>query len=359
MRPDAVAQGAGFGVAFEWDIPLLDGYPYKFLENVSSNPGVTHFSGCDTPEITRELRAMQPDAVVVNGWVVKTCLQTLWACKKLGIPCLVRGEANDRRQRSWWKRLGQRVLVQQYAACLYIGQANRDFYERRGVVAASLFPAPYCIDNELFRRRAEVLRGNRKSLRAKWHIRPDSTCFLYCGKFENKKHPIELVKSFAEARVFEGNLHLLMVGDGNLRASCEDLADALDLPLTFTGFLNQTEIVAAYVASDCLVLPSDAGETWGLVVNEAMACGRPAIVSDRVGCAPDLVRPGITGDVFPFGDWAALSEMLACYAADGPRLRKMGREAHKQMGEYSPQAAAEGMRLAIARVLDRRGMAGS
>ncbi len=85
MIPDSAAQGSGFGVEFEWDIPLLAGYQYQVLENVAATPSVVQFSGCDTPGIFQGLKEMQPDAVIVNGWVVKTCLQALWACKRLGI----------------------------------------------------------------------------------------------------------------------------------------------------------------------------------------------------------------------------------------------------------------------------------
>ena len=112
MIPDAAAQGAGFGVQFEWDIPLLDGYQYQVLNNIAPMPSVTRFSGCDTPGIFEVLKALRPDAVIVNGWVVKTCLQALWACKRLGIPCLVRGEANNLRARPAWKRWLQRLLGQ-------------------------------------------------------------------------------------------------------------------------------------------------------------------------------------------------------------------------------------------------------
>ena len=104
MLPDAAQQGAGCGVPFEWDVPLRDGYRSEVLENRAKHPSVTAFSGCDTPGIEERLRVLRPDAVLVNGWVVKTCLQALWACKRLGIPCLVRGEANLLRPRAGWKR---------------------------------------------------------------------------------------------------------------------------------------------------------------------------------------------------------------------------------------------------------------
>jgi glycosyltransferase involved in cell wall biosynthesis len=125
--------------------------------------------------------------------------------------------------------------------------------------------------------------------------------------------------------------------------------------VTFTGFLNQSEIARAYVAADLLVLPSDAGETWGLVVNEAMACGRPAIVSDLVGCGPDLVVEGETGWRFPCGNVEALAAALARAAADAPRLVAMGAAAQRRvLSAYSVERAVAGTLAACEHVLRAR-----
>ncbi|QDV43157.1 GDP-mannose-dependent alpha-(1-6)-phosphatidylinositol dimannoside mannosyltransferase [Stieleria neptunia] len=346
MLPDAAAQGAGFGVEFEWDIPLLEGYEYDVLENVSTNPGLTHFRGCDTPGIKDELRRREIDVVIVNGWVVKTCIQTLRACNQMQIPCIVRGEANRLRRRPWWKRMLQRQLVRRYDAYLPIGKANREFYRSYGIDEERMFDSLYCIENERFARISESTEDDRQSFRRRWNLPEDSVCFLFCGKFEAKKHPFELVESFSRAfrSGKESNrMHLLMVGDGELRLRCERLAAEHNLPVTFTGFLNQSEIVASYTAADCLVLPSDHGETWGLVVNEAMACGRPAIVSDQVGCRDDLIIEGETGFSFAFGNWDQLASLLQRASGDEVDLRKMGAAACRRIADYSPKNAAEGI----------------
>jgi len=347
MLPSAKAQGTGFGVDFEWDVPLLEGFEYKVLENISKDPSVANFSGCDTPGVFKQLKVLKPDAVIVNGWVVKTCLQTLWACKRLGIPCLVRGEANNLRKRPAWKRLLQRILVNQYSACLYIGEENRLFYRSHGVSEKKLFPSRYCVENERFEQAERLVSDQVNSLRGKWNIPDDATCYLYCGKFEHKKHPLELLSAFQKVCASAKNLHLLMVGDGELRVRCEAYAVQHELPVTFTGFLNQSEIVQAYVASDCLVLPSDAGETWGLVVNEAMACGLPAIVSDLAGCAPDLVVSGQTGQVFSFGGWDGLSELMIALGKDKTSVSILGANARARVQSYSPEAAAKGIASAV------------
>ncbi|WP_436714934.1 glycosyltransferase family 4 protein [Roseiconus lacunae] len=346
MVPDASRQGVGFGIDFEWDIPLLEGYDYEVLQNVSKCPSVVNFSGCDTPRIAQTLLDQQIDAVVVNGWVVKSCLQTLRACRRNKLPCIVRGESNHLRPRPWWKRLAQRKLVRQFDAYLSIGNANREFYQSYGVTDHSLFDARYCVENERFFEASASLRGQRTELRRSWGVPPGATCFLFCGKFEAKKHPIELLHSFREAYLSNHSdrpIYLLMVGDGELRSECEQIVKRYRLPVTFTGFLNQSEIVASYIASDCLVLPSDHGETWGLVVNEAMACGMPAIVSSQVGCQSDLVRDHETGFVFDFGDWPMLTRVILEAASDRSRLRQLGQAAQTLIGDYSPSSAADGI----------------
>jgi len=93
------------------------------------------------------------------------------------------------------------------------------------------------------------------------------------------------------------------------------------------------------------VLPSDAGETWGLVVNEAMACGRPAIVSDQVGCAPDLVLNGNTGFIFPFGDRTALANALQQLIEDPALLARLGTRA-------ASHVAIAGVDRAVAATID-------
>ena len=111
---------------------------------------------------------------------------------------------------------------------------------------------------------------------------------------------------------------------------------------SFAGFLNQSELPAAYTAADVLVLPSDGGETWGLVVNEAMACGLPAIVSDAVGCAPDLIEEGKTGFTHPMGDSAALAQCLMRLAEMRRHNIDFSTALSQKLIKYSVKAAVEG-----------------
>lgn len=350
MIPNAIQQGVGFGVAFEWDEPLLEGYPYQVLRNVATEPSVTSFGGCDTPELYQIIsRTTVPrwDAVMVNGWVVKTCLQALLASRLAGVPCIVRGESNAMRRRVVWKKWIHRLLLAQYARALYIGKSNHEFYRLSGVPESRLSFGPYGVDNVKFADAAAKFRPCQSLLRVKWGIHEYAFCVLFSGKLIEKKRPMDLLEALrmvVNAEKIKGQrpIQLLMAGDGDLRAKCEAYVRAHNLPVTFAGFLNQKEMPKAYAAANCLVLPSDDGETWGLVVNEAMASGLPVIVSDRVGCHPDLVESGVTGFVFPFGKIEALAERIMEMMQRDDGGAALGRTAQERVGAYSVDRLVQG-----------------
>ncbi len=348
MLPDSAQQGAGFGVPFAWDVPLLEGYRHEVLNNRARHPSVMNFSGCDTPGIYRRLRGDRPDAVLVNGWVVKTCLQTLWACRRLGIPCLVRGEANRLRPRAGWKSILHRLLLRQYAAFLAIGSANRDFYRFHGCREDRIFWTPYAVDNDFFAAQAAARAGQEAALRTAFGIPPGACVFLFAGKLEEKKHPLDLLEavSLLPADV-RARTHVLVAGDGPLRGACERLARDKQLPVLFAGFLNQSRLPDAYAAADVLVLPSDAGETWGLVVNEAMASGRPVVVSRAAGCCADLVVEGETGHAFAAHDLHGLASILGGYPREPTRAARQGRSAECHIRRFCYAEIMNGLRQAL------------
>ena len=348
LLPDAAQQGVGFGVGFQWDIPLLDGYRWELLPNAAKTPSLGAFGGCDTPEVGRVLRDWRPDAALLTGWQSRMLVQAWWACVRLGIPRIIRGESNHLAPRPAWKQFGHRLWLKGFDRFLAIGQANRAFYREAGIPAGRIHDCPYFIDNQRFATAAAELRSRRAELRRDWGIPAEAVCFLFSGKLIPKKHPLDLLRALGQAVRSGARAHALMVGSGELLEPARALVERERLPVTFAGFLNQSEIVRAYVAADCLVLPSDTGETWGLVVNEAMACGLPALVSDQVGCGPDLILEGETGGLFPMGDVAVLAARLAEFAADPARLPAMGERARRRvLADYSVERAVEGTLAAV------------
>lgn len=348
MIPDAAQQGGGFDVPFMWDVPLLDGYEYQVLKNRARRPSVSSFLGCDTPDIYSHLQRNRPDAVLVNGWVAKTCLQALWACKRLHIPCLVRGEANLLRPRPWWKHRLHRRLMRHYDGWLAIGSANRDFYRFHQCPEERIFWAPYAVDNHFFEVQAATFQGRQKEWRAHVGVPAEPVLLLFVGKLIGKKRPQDILAAVAQLPAeWKAKVHVLFAGDGPLRAECERQARARHLPVTFAGFLNQSQLPRAYAAADVLVLPSDAGETWGLVVNEAMASGRPAVVSRSVGCCADLMVENRTGHSFECGDIAALAHILAGYARAPESARQQGLAAMEHIRGFRLDVTVTGIMEAL------------
>lgn len=344
LRPDAVQQGIGFDVPFLWDTPLLEGYPSALLRNIARNVGL-NFSGCDTPEIADIIASREFDAWIINGWRVKSDWQAIRACWRCKVPMLVRGDSHLIDSKAVPLRIAKRLILgrwlPRFNRYLTVGKLNEDYYEFYGADPKRFFPVRHFVDNERFASQAELARLRRPELRSRWGMGKEAVVFIFAGKFIEKKRPMDAILAIALLHSQGLPVHLLMVGDGKLRLRCEQYCREKNLPVSFTGFLNQGEIAEAYVASDVLVVPSGYAETWGLVVNEALSCGLPAIVSDRVGCWPDLVKPSTTGAIFPVTDVTALAEAMKPYAEAVSLAREHGANASKHVGNYSVIAAAD------------------
>jgi glycosyltransferase involved in cell wall biosynthesis len=352
-QPDPAVQGIGFGRAFAWDVPLLEGYPWQTLANRRRRPALGQFFGSDAPSFTM-LRELQPDAVLVTGWQQWPLVQAVVACRRLGIPAIVRGESNNLRRRPVWTAAMHRVWMRQFAAFLAIGSLNRDFYLRAGVPPDRIVDCPYFVDNDRFVADADRLMSSRDVIRHRWGIAEATTVFAFVGKLQPKKRPLDLIEAAVIAHRRGAPVHVLIVGTGELEAELRAATETAGVPATFAGFLNQSAIAEAYVACDALVLPSDEGETWGLVVNEAMACGRPAVVSDRVGCGPDLIRDGETGHRFACGNRDALATLLARLAANRDELAAMGARARCHVTTlFSVDKAVAAVKTALAVASER------
>lgn len=326
----ALRHDPGFGQSISWDIDLLGGYDHSFV-GARTSPDQSSFSWLRLVEnIASKARADGVTTLWLQGWQVAAYWQAVWQARRQGLDLWLRAETNLRStgmgRLSIPKSWAQSLYIQQFHKLLYIGEANKRFFLDRGAAPERLAFAPYCIDNQRFRSQALSLRSERAELRKRWSIPTDAFCVLFVGKLIGKKRPLDLVSAVASigAKAQGRPVHILFVGSGELegavREACNVVYDAgglnfkkpkLDRPdASFAGFLNQSEIVAAYVAADCLILASEATETWGLVVNEALACGLPVTVSDASGCSEDLVRPFRPDLCFPLGNIPAIEASI-------------------------------------------------
>jgi glycosyltransferase involved in cell wall biosynthesis len=350
---DAERQGRGFGVPFQWDIPVLDGYRWRVLRTTRYAGGPWGRALANAPSCVERLG---PDVLLLTGWQTLPLIQLLSAARRMGVATLMRGESNALRPRNPLVHRLHRWMFERVDGFLVIGRANRALYEGHGIAAERLFDAPYFVDNDRFAGEAFRWRESRDELRATLGIPPGAACFLFVGKFERKKHPEHVVAALGALRRRRPDLkaHALFVGAGALAAEVRALASREGISATFAGFMNQTEMPKAYVAADALVLASDYGETWGLVVNEAMACGLPAVVSDRVGCGPDLIEAGVTGSSYPFGNVDAMVEVLQQWVDKPDQTRRMGRAAAERVRcRYTVGQSVAGVIEAVTAVMQR------
>jgi glycosyltransferase involved in cell wall biosynthesis len=335
----------GFRVPISWDVPLLEGYEHEFITNRSTNPGTSDYFGLWNPDLPRRLRAWQPDVVLLTAYNYASIGHLLLRWGKHDAPLMFRGDSHRLVPRSGMMELAKRGLIaatfRRFAAALYVGSANREYFRQHGVTEERLFHSPHAVDNQRFFSMRNLAEAEAPKWKRSLGIPQDHRVVLFAGKFEEKKRPLDLLRAFLDARL--ERMSLLYVGsgrqEGELRAAAAGHKDVHIAP-----FRNQSLMPATYAACDLFVLPSfGPAETWGLAVNEAMCMGRPAIVSDHVGCAQDLVIAGETGLRFRAGDIAALREALRTAFADPQRLKAWGERARTHIRSFSYEQATAGL----------------
>jgi glycosyltransferase involved in cell wall biosynthesis len=238
------------------------------------------------------------------------------------------------------KKLIYPFFLRGYDLCLPFGERSTEYFRHYG--AKNIRVVPHVVDNLFFAENTDRHRKHREEIRAGFGIPPNAVCFLFCGKFDPVKRPWDLLVAMERLReeVGEGVGHLLLVGSGTLEDRLRSKVENGRLPVTLAGFLNQREICRAYAAADVLVLCSQS-ETWGLVVNEAMAAALPVIVSSSCGCIPELVLDGVTGYQYPVGKIDCLTGAMKRLLGAAERDR-MGRAARSLIqSEYSVEVAVE------------------
>lgn len=342
---------AGFGEGFAWDVDLTSGYQWAFLDNVARNPGLGRFSGVDCPSVKGVLQAGRFDCVLIMGWYLKAFIQALIAARQMGLPTMVRGDSHLAVPRSIAKNLLKEAIyppfLRQYSAALVVGVRSREYWMHYRYPENRIFSSPHCVDSEWFASRATD--AARTDLRQKIGISQDEKLVLFAGKLVDFKRPLDCVDALARLQREGLKVSMLIAGSGQMEAAIRKRASECWVQVHFLGFQNQTAMPRAYAAADVLVLPSDGRETWGLVCNEALACGRPIIVSDAVGCSPDLASDGRVGQVYPLGDIIALAARLGAVFKSPPAREDIASISRR----FSLAEAAAGI-VEAATVISRR-----
>jgi glycosyltransferase involved in cell wall biosynthesis len=352
-------QDQGFGVDVKWDTPLVEGYCHVFLPRLRDGNDVS-FARPLSRGILAQLRGTGSDspaydALWVHGYANLNAMHGMIAAKALGIPVLLRAESwlRDRSRSPLKLALKQTyfsILQRIVDAVLPIGTLNADYWTHYFGDTVPQFLMPYAVDNEYFTNRAREAAPRRTELQRELNLDPSRPVILFASKLQARKHCDHLIEAYARLSPAPGidpHPYLVIVGDGEQRAALEQQAAATGLTsIRFCGFRNQSELPRFFDLASVFVLPSR-HEPWGLIVNEVMNAATPVIVSDDVGCAPDLIDNGRNGVIFPVGDVPALEAALRQVLSDPATSAAMGRQAFDRIQQWGFDQDIHGLRRAL------------
>ncbi|MDB5013293.1 MAG: glycosyltransferase [Daejeonella sp.] len=331
----------GFGKVIEWDIPLLDGYHFEFLLNKAKDQGTHHFNGIKNSNAIQQIDLFNPDAILVYGWGWNSHLKILRHYKNK-IPVWFRGDSTLLDQKPGFKNLLRNIFLKWVYShidkAFYVGEVNKAYFLKNGLKENQLIFAPHAIDNSRF----EMIRGKEASaVRNDFQLAESDILMLFSGKLEAKKDPLILLEAFAQ--IANPNLHLLFLGNGTLEEELKLRVKNQKLKrVHFRGFQNQQTLPIYYQACDLFCLPSKGpGETWGLAINEAMACSKAVLVSDKVGCSADLVKAAVNGEVFYSNNINSLITNLLSLTESKAKLADYGLASKKMIADWNFDKIAE------------------
>ena len=339
---------AGFGANVAWDVPLLSGYPNRVLNNDRPG-GIDARNGLGSTGVDRLIRTEKPKAIVLSSLGYNFCTSAYLAALRHRVPIWIRFETQDHAfARGSFKHLLRwivyRAVYLAVSKAFYIGELSRQHLKRHGVNDARLFPARYCTADRVRELSEDAKAAARDRVRTRWGIAKGQTVVAFFGKLIPKKDPTIILRAMLEMNAADaGRFECVFVGSGELEPPLQELAakvrTEVGVKTHFAGFVNQSQIRDYYLAADIVCLPSrQAGETWGLVANEALQAGCAVVVSNAVGCHADFDRLARFRTV-PVGDAVALAKAFVELAA----LERSFDWAVRDLADYSVEASADAL----------------
>jgi glycosyltransferase involved in cell wall biosynthesis len=341
------------GTTLQWDVELLTGYRHTFLRNLvhDSNRGWTrHINPGIVPALFRGHFGM---VIFMLGWGSISAMLGILTCRLAGIPFFLYGDSSfpppEDSVRSRMRARLLRWLFRNTSGFMVSGALNAAYYQHYGANDNHFFLLPWAVDNERFEKASQFASGERERMRESLGIRPDQTVFVFSAKLVERKDPMTLLRAY-EQTPDRDRAVILFLGDGVLRQQLEAYAREHDLAgVRFAGFVNQSELPKYYGLSDVFVLPSTY-EPRGAVINEAMACGLPVIVTDRCGSIGDIVLEGENAFIYPAGDAGKLAAAMTRLIDDPSRRAQMAQRSRDIISTWTFARGVAGVKAALAHV---------
>ncbi len=345
-----------FGTEVKWDVPLLDGYEWTHVPNKGS--GDEGFGGLNNPGLEKIILEGKFDAVACfTGYVRKTFWIVRRAAKKAKAAFLFGADATTLEARDgsvwkkWVKRVGWPMIFRMADQVIVPSSGAKELMQSLGIAEERITLTPYSVDNDWWM--AQAASVDRGKARRELGLGDKERAILFCAKLQPWKRPMDLLRAYAMAQLQDSRL--LFAGEGPQKAELVAEAERLGISdqVEFLGFVNQSALPVLYKLVDLMILPS-VYEPFAVVVNEAMCCGCPVMVSNRVGAAKDLVVPVAPDLVFPAGKVEALAELLAAALRNPGRLQQLRTAVVEHIKTWSPErnvaAVVEAIEAGVKRV---------
>ena len=310
--------------------------------------------------VFRELRASRPEVVVISGWSTFASQASAAWCRRNGVPYVLLVESNERDTRPGWRRAAKGAVVPRIVGgakeVLVVGRLAHEAMVARGVDPQRISLFANTIDVEHFGRETDRLASRREELRAEAGVEPDDVAVLSVARLTPEKGLDTLVRAVAAAA--DPRLVLLLAGSGDERGRLVDLAQTLGVRLVLLPETPWERIIERFVVADVFALLSR-HEPWGVVVNEAAACGLPLVLSDRVGAAFDLLEDGRNGAIVAADDYLAAGEAIRALAVDPVRRRAAGDASREIIRGWGYEPSIENLIRVVRRIAMRQGASAS
>lgn len=326
------------------DETIIYDYPYTVLFERS----LDQVSFSERREaLFRVFNEYRPDVLNITGYFDWAQVLLMFYARWKGVKVVISSESSSAdHNRSAWKEWVKKIIVGRANAFFCFGETSARYLESLGVAKSAIrVKNAAVIDEQVIRNRYDE---TKRELVAHAALNPVARKFVYVGRLAAEKNLTTLIRAFGNAaRQTDSDWKLLLVGDGPERANLEKLATDLGIAgqVIFAGGFPWYRVPGWLAQSDVLVLPSKS-EPWGLVVNEAMVCGMPVIVSQTCGCVGDLVRNGVNGFTFDHSRQAELEEHLRFFILNPASITGMGQESLKLIAPFASGPVAKQMATA-------------
>jgi glycosyltransferase involved in cell wall biosynthesis len=290
------------------------------------------------------LRRASPDFIVCGGYNYVASWQSMRWARRNGVPFSLWAESTTKDFRSGYALVEflKTAFLRRCDAFVVPGKSSIEYLRSYGVPAEMIHTAPNAVDTQFYAQQSEIIRRDEAMHRAAMHL--PARFFLFVGRIVPQKGVFDLLGAYgALTPEIRENVGLVFVGDGPARSALLRQAMAISPgSIHLAGFAQREHLAAYYALADVLVFPTHT-DPWGLVVNEAMACGLPVISSSAAGCVADLVDNGWNGRVFSAGDVSQLARAMDELARDAKLRSLMGKRSKERNEQYSPEAWAAGI----------------